>query len=246
MHKLPQAIKAVKMSTAFSQPFTIIAHRGASASEPENTLRSFHQAVKDSAHAIELDVHNVDGHLVVIHDDTLDRTTNSEGSIYDKTIPYLKSLNAGKGETIPMLPDVFSAVPDNIGINIELKGRNTATLVANFLKETKPTHDVLVSSNSSSELETFRSLDKDTKIGYIMGFPKANLPTLHKKLNLWCLCINKKLAEKSTLDAINSINLPTFTYTVNEPEVIEKLRLLGIVGVFSDTPCLLINHLKTN
>ncbi len=96
-------------------------HRGARGHEPENTLRSVRQALELGANGIEVDVHPADGRLVVIHDDTLNRTTNGAGLVAEKTFSYLRSLDAGQGERIPTLEEVFDVVNRRAVINVELK-----------------------------------------------------------------------------------------------------------------------------
>src|ERR1043166_4360144 len=121
------------MLTSLPQP-VIFAHRGASAQAPENTLAAFELAIAQNADAIELDVHvSSDGHVVVIHDATVDRTTGSHGRVKDLTLAQLRSLNAGsffsekfRGEKIPTLEEVFETVGKRTFINVELKNYSTS------------------------------------------------------------------------------------------------------------------------
>lgn len=97
-------------------------HRGNPAEQPENTLASFRSAIDAGVDMIECDVHmSADGHLVVIHDDTVDRTTNGAGAIRDKTLAELRSLDAGQGERLPLLQEVVDLARDRVGLCIELK-----------------------------------------------------------------------------------------------------------------------------
>lgn len=92
-----------------------IGHRGAAGYEPENTLRSFKTALRLGAEMTELDVHICGtGELVVIHDESVDRTTDGSGFVRDMTLDELKSLDAGKGEKIPTLNEVFSTLRGQI------------------------------------------------------------------------------------------------------------------------------------
>src|SRR6476646_6451219 len=95
---------------AFADAFLIIGHRGAAGLEPENTLRSFTRALRIGVDAIELDVYCVDGKLVVIHDDTLERTTNGRGDVMAMSYDALRRLDAGSGERIPTLDEVLDLV----------------------------------------------------------------------------------------------------------------------------------------
>ena len=100
----------------------IIAHRGASAHAPENTLAAFQLALEQGADGIELDVMlSKDGQLIVIHDDKVDRTTNGTGKVADMYLSELKVLDAGQGESLPTLPEVFDRFGGKFLINIELK-----------------------------------------------------------------------------------------------------------------------------
>ena len=97
-------------------------HRGNPAHEPENTLRSFRSAIEAGVDLIECDVHmSSDGRLVVIHDHTLERTTDGTGLVRDQTFNDLRRLDAGKGEQIPLLEEVIETARDKVGLVIEIK-----------------------------------------------------------------------------------------------------------------------------
>ena len=120
------------MLTFLPQPI-IFAHRGASAYAPENTLAAFEQALIQGADGIELDAKlSADGHVVVIHDATLDRTTGVHGRVKDLSLADLQALNAGSffsnnfsTETIPALEEVFESFGKKLFINVELTNYNT-------------------------------------------------------------------------------------------------------------------------
>lgn len=108
----------------------ICAHRGAMNTHPENTIPAFREAIRLGAHMIEFDVRlSKDGHLVIIHDSSIDRTTNGTGKVNSKTLEELQELDCGswkseeyKGTKIPTLEQVLSIMPKNIWLNIHLKG----------------------------------------------------------------------------------------------------------------------------
>ncbi len=107
--------------------YLLFGHRGASKKEPENTIPAFKQAIVDGCNAIELDVYRTkDGHLIVFHDDTLERTTNGIGRVADHTLIQLQTLNAAdhwpdRNEKIPTLKAVIDALPNDIVFNFEIK-----------------------------------------------------------------------------------------------------------------------------
>lgn len=112
-----------------------IAHRGASAYEPENTLRAFARAIEMGATLLELDIHlSRDGHPVVIHDADLSRTTNGTGRVSDLTLDEIQRFDAGRGEHVPTLTEVIDLVQDQVQLYIELKGQQTPALVVATLQ----------------------------------------------------------------------------------------------------------------
>jgi glycerophosphoryl diester phosphodiesterase len=113
-----------------------IAHRGASAYEPENTLRAFECAIQQGATMLELDVHlSRDGHVLVIHDPDLSRTTDGQGRVYERTWAEIQGLDAGQGEHVPTLGEVIDLVRGRAQLYIELKGQRTPGPVVHVLRE---------------------------------------------------------------------------------------------------------------
>lgn len=139
-------------------PYLLFGHRGSPEHEPENTLASFHKAIADGCNAIELDVYRtIDGHLVVFHDDTVERTTNGTGRVAEKTLAELRALNAadkweGRSENIPTLKEVVDALPDNIIFNFEIKNfsvfseQRTELELVRFIHENRLRDRVILSS----------------------------------------------------------------------------------------------------
>ena len=113
----------------------IMGHRGAAFYEPENTLRSFARALEMGVAAVELDVQlTADGRLAVIHDETVDRTTNGTGRVKDFTLAALKTLDAGQGEPIPSLEEVVDLVQGRAHLVVELKQPDAARPLLRFIQ----------------------------------------------------------------------------------------------------------------
>jgi len=112
-----------------------VGHRGAMGHEPENTLASIRKAIELGSPSIEVDVHSVEGHLVVFHDDRLERTTNGVGYLSEQSFKYLCSLDAGSGQCIPTLEEVCEEIGMQACINIELKGPGTALPVCELISQ---------------------------------------------------------------------------------------------------------------
>ena len=130
-----------------------IGHRGAKGYMPENTLPSFQYAMDLGCDWLELDVYSVEDELLVIHDKRVDRTTDGHGLIEELKLDYLRSLDAGNGAKIPTLTEVLDLVNGKCGINVELKGRNTALPVSELLSNYAwSAEKVLLSSFDHEEL----------------------------------------------------------------------------------------------
>jgi len=139
-------------------PYLKFGHRGTPVHEPENTMPSFNQAITDGCNAIELDVYRtIDGHLIVFHDDTLERTTNGTGIVADKTLDELQALNAahiwpGRVEKIPTLAEVVKTLPPDTIFNFEIKNfsffseQRTELELVRFIHEHQLRDRVILSS----------------------------------------------------------------------------------------------------
>lgn len=167
----------------------LLGHRGAMARAPENTLGAFQAALDDGAHGVELDVTlSGDSIPVVLHDDTLDRTTNVFGKPSDFDADELAGLDAAswfppgwsQREGVPRLDDVLRAMPDGTVVNVELKGPSPAWVglerrVVDVIRAHTPRVHVIVSSFHPAQLLEVRRIDKALPIGVLL-WPKAVLP----------------------------------------------------------------------
>jgi glycerophosphoryl diester phosphodiesterase len=232
----------------------VIAHRGASAFAPENTLSAFRLAIQQEADAIEMDVKlSADGHVVVFHDPTVDRTTNGTGRVRALPLAALKELDAGiiydaafEGERIPTLDEVFTSLKDQIVLNIELKSRALnvdplAQKVAQIVKKHQIAAQLFFSSFNPLALRRIHNLLPDVPLGvlapqgllgiWIRTWSSALIP--HQSLHLYYKNINQNL-----IDQAHRQGRRVFAYTVNNPQDIKELINLGIDGIFTDDPSL--------
>ena len=217
-----------------------IGHRGAMGYVPENTLPSFAKAIEMGVDWIELDVYAVEGELVVIHDETLERTTNGMGQVMERPLDYLRSLDAGNGAKIPLLAEVFALVKQRVGINVELKGSNTAVSTVQFL-ETQLTagwpldklllssfdHDQLLAAKSANANIPRAALYYDRPIDY--AFVTQQLEAV--AVNPWLGNVTAELVGQA-----HAHNLKVFVFTVNDPDDIARMRELRVDGVFTNYP----------
>ncbi len=220
---------------ASADAFLIIGHRGAAGLEPENTLRSFARALRIGVDAIELDVYCVDGKLVVIHDDTLERTTNGRGDVMAMSYDALRRLDAGNGERIPTLDEVLDLVAGKVTVNVELKGKGTAAPLAAHVAA-HPKDDLLVSSFDHRELEDFRAAAPKARVAPLFHKASSRMFQIAEALNAWSINLSVKLATADRLRTIADNGYRALVYTVNDPAVATRLRADGAAGIFTDYP----------
>ncbi|NJN52213.1 MAG: glycerophosphodiester phosphodiesterase [Gammaproteobacteria bacterium] len=215
--------------------FVIVGHRGAAGLEPENTLQSFARAIALGVDAIELDVYCIDGALLVIHDDTLERTTNGTGPIAAKSLPQLRGLDAGKGQSIPLLEEVMDLVAGRVAVNVELKGKGTARRTAAVLAH-YPGTESLVSSFDHVELRSFRATTRAIPVAPLFGRASTGMFEVADELRAWGVNLSRKIAAPGLLADARQRGYRTLVYTVNDPHEARALREGGASGVFTDFP----------
>lgn len=226
--------------------FLTIAHRGASAYEPENTLRSIRRALELGADGIEIDLHlSRDGHPVVIHDETLRRTTGHPGRVADLTLPELRRLNVGAGEAIPTLHEVLDLVAGRAWLNLELKGRGTAlpalrqAVCAVESGQWQP-GQIVLSSFSRRELALVagqvagQGADAPVGVGLLLNRPPLALGRISRRFGATSLHLARALASAGLIRRAKALGLRVLVYTVNDPGEIDRLRAKGVDGVFTD------------
>ena len=225
-----------------------IGHRGAMGHAPENTLASFQKALELGTPCVELDVYYVDGKLLVFHDDRLERTTNGSGYLLDRNFDYLRSLDAGNGEKIPTLREVFEAIDFRAGVNIELKGPDTVRPVVEFISALRK-HGwnddlILVSSFNHRELAEVRRIDSRIRLGaMIVGLPVDDA-AFAAVLGAYSVHLSLEFVDRRFVDDAHSRGLRVFVFTVNHPDDICKMEELGVDGVFTNYPERVLRHQK--
>jgi glycerophosphoryl diester phosphodiesterase len=207
---------------------------------PENTLASFSKAMELGAHCVELDVYFVEDQLVVFHDDHLDRTTNGQGLLMDKSLAFLRSLDAGQGEKIPTLREVCDLLDARVGINIELKGPGTAGPVVHFTHSLlsagwKPAQ-ILVSSFDHDQLQQCRELDGEMKLGVLFNGPISNHLEFAKKIKATALHPSLQNTDAALVGAAHRGGFKVLVFTVNSDADIARMAKLGVDGIFTNYP----------
>jgi glycerophosphoryl diester phosphodiesterase len=241
-------------------PVLAIAHRGFSGAAPENTLAAFKRAMEVGSDMIELDVHlSKDGQVVVIHDDTLKRTTSGAGKVADLTLQELKKLDAGKwfgsrffGEKIPTLREVLELTRGKIPVHIELKegdlGQYTITdLVDRSLEEVEQAgmlNQVLFGSFSLAAVDRVREKHPRLPVALICSKP-WNLPqdaTGGRPIPI--ISSSGKVLNQANAAKARQQGMKVVVWTLDQEEHMEQFLDVGVDGIVTNHPDRLIRILQ--
>jgi glycerophosphoryl diester phosphodiesterase len=248
-----------------------IAHRGGGGLWPENTMYAFSRAAELGVDVIEMDVHSTqDGQLVVIHDETVDRTTDGTGRVREFTLAQLKELDAGyawtpdngtsfpfrgRGLTVPTLAEVFTAFPDR-AINIEIKQSQPSVIasLSRLIRDCKMAERVLIASVDTNTLKEFRRLcpqvatsagEQETRRFY--GMHLARLGRLCKApahaFQVPQYSDGREVVTRSFLNAAHGRNMEVHVWTINDTEDMQRLTDTGVDGIVTDYPDRLLSVL---
>jgi glycerophosphoryl diester phosphodiesterase len=241
------------MYTELSRP-TIFGHRGSSAHAPENTLAAFDLAIRQGADAIELDAKLcLDGHIVVIHDQSVDRTTGATGLVRELPLADLRKLDAGstfnpafKGEKIPTLEEVFESVGQRTFINVELTNYaspldNLPVKVCCLVKQFHLEERVMFSSfNPLALLRARRALPQVPR--GLLAFPGSSGAWARSWPGSWfpCQALHPEFKDVSQdlVRRVHHNHRRVYVYTVNDPQDMHHLFTLEVDGIFTDDPLL--------
>lgn len=222
--------------------FLKIGHRGAAGHLAENTLESMDFALENGADGLEFDVHCCKtGELVVIHDFTLDRTTNGSGEVAETDFDALKELKVEEKYKIPTLEEVLKRFGNKTFLNIELKGLNTAEATNNLLQKLAAEgffnfEKIIVSSFQKNELFQLRKLNEKIPLAVLSKASVTNAIEIAKQLNAKAIHPSFGLITKANVEKAQKAGLLVNTWTVNEPQDIERVKSYGVDGIISDFP----------
>lgn len=219
-----------------------LGHRGACGHAPENTLMSVRKALEFGVDGFEFDIQlSKEGEPVVIHDDTLERTTNGTGKVANYTVAQLQAFDAGQGEKIPTLRNLLDAVDKRCKLFIELKAEGCEHAVAAILREYVEKHGwswehFYVCAFDHPQLVAIRKIEPSLRISALIAGIPVSLAAIGEEAGAWSFnpCIHH--ISKALVDDAHKRGMKVFTWTVNKPEHIAKARALGVDGIFSDFP----------
>lgn len=231
----------------------IEAHRGDSANAPENTLAAFARALALAVPSIELDVHPArDGVLMVIHDDTVDRTSDGAGVVGDMTVDELRRLDVGAkfgppfiGEMIPRLSEVLKMVaqtPAQLNVEIKLSpaGTNVPRTVAQILRRFGKQGEYIVSSFDLSCLLQVRALDPEITLALIGNGPEILARARQHGLP-WINC-NHRTVDRELVDHAHRQGIRVSVWTVDDPKTLSFWRRVGVDKICTNRPALMLRQ----
>jgi glycerophosphoryl diester phosphodiesterase len=238
------------MTLIFQPP--VIAHRGVSSIAPENTMSAFVRAVQQGIEWVEFDVMLARcGTPIVIHDETLDRTTGAKGGVGDFDYSYLRTLDAGawfkpifSGERIPTFAEVLDLLAaTGLKANIEIKplpdqDEITVRQAVGILSQYFPQNSdsILLSSFSLPALKLMRAMAPSSYLGLLMHEWMPDWRAQAASLNCVSVHVNQEILTEARAREIKSDRKILLSYTVNDPKRAETLFGFGVDAVFSDCP----------
>lgn len=239
--------------------FTVIAHRGASAYAPENTMVAFRKAVEMKAEMIELDIlMSADGLVLCFHDAELDRLTNATGNFVNFSSDSLLKLDAGSwfdakfaGEPIPTLDEALAFAKDKIAVNIEIKTESVTDSLRNGIEEKalaivnkyEMLEHVIFSSFDYRALQHIRQLEPAATTAVLYAGPIGEIDNpvaIVEYLQADAFNCSWRELSDEWLGLLNDNGIPFNIYTVNEEKKMTEIMQKGAKGIFSDYPDILL------
>lgn len=228
-----------------------IGHAGAAGHAPANTISSVKKAIELEVDMVEFDVHVCkSGEVVVIHDSTVNRTTNGRGKVRDISLSRIKELEVTEGdllkpdaetEIIPTLEEVLDTIDRKAEVNIEIKSVDTAEPVAKVVDDYISNRgwepdDFLISSFKVGALEIFHAAHPEIRIGVLTSMPSRKTLKIAKKLRAYSINASYAYLPENFISLAHRENFKIFAFTANTQEDIEYLKTIGVDGIFSDYP----------
>jgi glycerophosphoryl diester phosphodiesterase len=230
-----------------SKPVFAVGHRGASAYAPENTVAAFDEAVRMGAQAVEFDLRmSSDGALVVLHDATLERTTDGHGPVASHSRLDLLRLDAGSwmhprfaGTRIPTFDEALMANASDARPVIELKTAIPPELLLKTLRRYDLEEDVLVLSFDELWLAPLRRASRDVPLGLLGEQWLPELPLHARGLGAEVLCLNVDVLGTGQVAAAEAEGLEVWCYTANDVGMVAACAAMGVTGIITDRPDLI-------
>jgi glycerophosphoryl diester phosphodiesterase len=220
-------------------------HRGAPAYEPENTLRSFSRALDMGVSAVELDVQlTKDGRLVVIHDETVDRTTNGTGWVRDLTFAQVRELDAGQGERVPSLEEVVDLVQGRAHLVVEVKQPEAAPACLEFFRNCAHLEDVHLISFWHPLVRWLKEQEPCLRTGVLMVGCPVDPVGLARAALAEALVLHFAYVTPELVAAAHAQGLLVYLWNIDDPVYLPPFLNMGVDGIGSNRPDVVIEYIK--
>lgn len=222
-----------------------LGHRGAAGVQPENTLKGFRYALNLGIDAVECDVHLTrDDHLVVIHDDTVDRTTNGSGAVRNMTLAQLRRLDAGQGERIPTLNEVLDLVIGRAKLFCELKGEGVVDAAVDTVVARAAQEKVVFISFLYARLQEVRRRGEQFTIGTIS--PEGTLADFERsaEIGAFSVGVNYKNICLRVVDQARALGVGIRAWNPDTLWEQQAMVGLGVDGIGTNRPDILVPYLR--
>ncbi len=245
----------------------ITAHRGSAGYAPENTLAAIRKGLASGADRIEVDIHqSKDGQLFIMHDVSVDRTTNGHGLLKNYTSDSLKKLDAGswfspeyKGEPVPTLEEAFKLINGKAVFVVELKHGSDMypgieEKVIDLIRKYNAYSWVIIHSFDDKVLQRFHQLDHRIELHKLFVFKtnlfpliydlKVHFGSLKKYNNVKEISVYYKFVNKPLINAAHRMGFKINAWTVNDPDIARRLIYMGVDGIITDYPSEIIRQIE--
>ena len=214
-----------------------IGHRGAAGHAPENTLASLKKAVSLGVDLVEFDVQRTqDGALVLFHDATVERTTNGQGRVDSLSFRFLRTLNAGKGEKIPLLEEALRCLNGKAGAMIELKVPGIVAEACAVVDKANFHGRMIYASFYHEEIHQVRKLKADALTLALIEKPPFHPTGFALKAKATHAGLASSIVTLPVVQALQKEGITVFVFTVNDPGEINRMKQMGVDGIISDYP----------
>ena len=221
----------------------LLGHRGCK-EKPENTISAFEYGLELGLKGFEIDVQKtLDNHLVVFHDDTLDRTTNSKGFLKHKTLSELKEIDAGNGEEIPTFQELLNFLDENILLQIEIKSEGCELEVVEQIKNRDLYQNTIVISFNHDYLRKVKMLDSKINVIPIIYAKILSPLNIINELGAKGISMNEKFIDVDTVKAVHEENKKITAWTVNDEERMSLLNEMNVDFICTDYPSKFTNYI---
>jgi len=222
----------------------IMGHRGAAALEPENTLLSIGRAMEIGVDAVEIDIRlSRDNELIVIHDPTVDRTTDGRGLVCSFTVEEMKRLDAGKGQRIPTLQEVIDFIGGKVMLVIELKEEGTVRGVLELIKRNNIHDAVYVISFWHRLVKAVKEMERRIKAGVLLaGCPvDACMAT---RASADALVMNYAFVDREFVQAAHEEGLKVFVWNIDDRDLLKPYADMRVDGIGTNDPRVVCEYFR--